>query len=92
MRPERTWYYKDLDELEVCVEVGLMSAAMAAAVRRDAEQAVALIEGWPPPFGSGLDEWRPDPAWPMPLLPAGWEAHASESHYGPMREALVSRN
>ncbi|MDE0445802.1 MAG: DUF402 domain-containing protein [Spirochaetaceae bacterium] len=80
VRADRTWYYKDLDELEVCVEVGLMSAAMAAEVRRDAEQAVALIEGWRTPFDAELEGWRPDPAWSIPLLPAGWEAHASETH------------
>ena len=45
VRPDRTWYYKDLDELDVCVEVGLMSGALADRVRRDAEQAIALIEG-----------------------------------------------
>ena len=79
VRPDRTWYFKDLDQLEVCVEVGLMSAAMAAEVRRDAKQVVALIETWQPPFDAGLEGWRPDPAWPIPLLPAGWEAHASET-------------
>ena len=77
VRPDRTWYFKDLDELEVCVQVGLMGAAMAAEVRRDAEQAVALIEAWQAPFDAGLEGWRPDPAWPLPLLPAGWETHAS---------------
>ncbi|MDE0026043.1 MAG: DUF402 domain-containing protein [Spirochaetaceae bacterium] len=79
VRPDRTWYYKDLDELEVCVEVGLMSAAMATDVRRDAGQAVALIEAWQPPFDAGLEHWRPSPAWPLPLLPAGWQAHGSET-------------
>ena len=79
VRPDRTWYYKDLDELDVCVEVGLMSGALAARVRRDAEQAIALIEGWQAPFAAGLEEWRPDPAWPIPALPPGWDAHPSET-------------
>lgn len=74
---DRTWYYKDQDELDTRVEVGLVPAEAAARVRRDAEQAVALIEGWRPPFDSGLDAWRPDASWPLPVLPAGWQAHAS---------------
>ena len=40
----------------------------------------ALIEGWRTPFDAELEGWRPDPAWSIPLLPAGWEAHASETH------------
>jgi hypothetical protein len=79
VRPDRTWYYKDLDELDVCVEVGLMSVVLADRVRRDAAQAIALIEGWQAPFDAGLEEWRPDPAWPVPALPPGWDAHPSET-------------
>ena len=78
VRRDRSWYYKDQDELNSWVETGLVSAAVAAQVRRDAEQAVALIEGWKAPFAAGLEAWRPDPAWPLPELPAGWEAHPSE--------------
>ena len=76
--PIGTWYYKDLDELDVCVEVGLMSVATAGRVRYDAEQAIALIEAWKAPFDAGLEDWRPDPAWPMPALPPEWDAHPSE--------------
>ena len=55
--------------------VGLMDAD-AARVRGDAEQAVALIEGWQPPLSAGLESWRPDPAWPMPELPPGCPGYA----------------
>jgi predicted RNA-binding protein associated with RNAse of E/G family len=78
VRADRTWYYKDQDELDTRVEVGLVPAEAATRVRRDAEEAVALIEGWQAPFDSGLEHWRPDPVWPVPTLPPGWDAHASE--------------
>ncbi len=77
VRADRTWYYKDQDELDTRIEVGLVPAEAAAEVRRDAEHAVALIEDWQPPFSSGLEHWRPDPAWEVPVLPAGWQAHPS---------------
>jgi hypothetical protein len=77
VRADRTWYYKDQDELDTRVEVGWVTAAAAAEVRRDAEQAVALVEGWLPPFNSGLEQWRPDPAWPVPVLPDEWYMHPS---------------
>ena len=79
VRPDRSWYYKDLDELEVCVEVGLMSGALADRVRRDAAQATALIGAWQTPFDAGLEAWRPDPDWPIPRLPPGWDAHPSQT-------------
>ena len=33
------------------------------------------IEAWQAPFNAERDEWRPDPAWPLPALPPGWDAH-----------------
>jgi len=77
VRADRTWYYKDQDELDTRVEVGLVTAQAAAEVRRDAEHAVALIDGWQRPFSSRLELWRPDPAWAAPVLPAGWQEHPS---------------
>ena len=74
VRADRTWYYKDQDELDARVEVGLVDAQAADPVRRDAEEAIALIENWQAPFDAGLEEWRPDPAWPLPALPPGWNA------------------
>ena len=78
VRPDRSWYYKDQDELDAWVEHGLVNAEAAAEVRRDAAQAVELIEGWQMPFDAGLEDWRPDPAWAAPALPPRWEAHASD--------------
>jgi hypothetical protein len=31
-----------------------------------------MIERWEPPFSDGWENWRPDPAWPLPVLPDGW--------------------
>jgi hypothetical protein len=40
----------------------------AAAVRAEAER---VLEAWP--FPSGWEEFEPDPAWPAPRFPAGWQ-------------------
>ena len=49
-------------------------------VRRDAEQAVALIEGWQPPFSSGLETWRPDSPGPSRSChPGGYASHGDPS-------------
>jgi hypothetical protein len=31
---------------------------------------LGLITEWP--FPTGWEDWRPDPAWPVPELAAGW--------------------
>jgi uncharacterized protein len=59
------WRWKDEDELEEAARRGILDAA---AVRAEGERVLAA---WP--FPTGWEAWRPDPAWPVPQLPAGWE-------------------
>lgn len=63
--PDGAVRWKDEDELEHAARLGLVDAA---AVRAEAERVLA-----DPPWPTGLESWRPDPAWPAPVLPAGWE-------------------
>ena len=64
--PDGSLRWKDEDELEHAAELGLVDEA---AVRAEAERVVAE---WP--FPTGWEDFRPDPAWPIPQLPAGWDA------------------
>jgi hypothetical protein len=63
-RPDGSTRLKDEDELETAAALGLLDAA---AIRRDAER--ALHE---PPWPTGWEDFRPDPAWSPPALPADW--------------------
>jgi len=68
IEPDGKWAWKDEDELQAAVEVGRFTPEEAAAIRAKGERVVCE---WPIP--TGLEAWRPDPAWPIPQLPAGWE-------------------
>nr|MBA2475753.1 DUF402 domain-containing protein [Actinomycetota bacterium] len=57
--------WKDEDELDEAASLGLLDAA---AVRAEAERVLA-----DPPWPTGWEQWRPDPSWPAPRLPAGWD-------------------
>jgi hypothetical protein len=57
--------WKDEDELEQAARLGLLDEA---AVRADAERVLAE-----PPWPTGWEGFRPDPAWPPPELPPGWD-------------------
>jgi hypothetical protein len=65
VRPDGTYRWKDEDELEQAAAAGLLDAE---AVRAEASR---VLEEWP--FPTGWEDWRPDPAWPAPKLPKGWE-------------------
>jgi hypothetical protein len=64
-----SWRWKDEHELAVGVEVGFFSPEQAEAFRAEGERVIAE---WP--FPTGWEEWRADPSWPVPALPAEWEA------------------
>jgi len=66
--PDRRWRWLDEDELEQAVTAGVLSAAEAAGARAEGER---VLEQWP--FPSGWEDFRPDPAWPVPRLPSGWD-------------------
>ena len=68
VEPDGRWEWKDEEELARAIEVGLFDARDAAAARATAERVVA-DRPWP----TGWEEWRPDPQWPLPELPEGWD-------------------
>jgi predicted RNA-binding protein associated with RNAse of E/G family len=72
--PDRSrWWWKDEDELEQAVERGIFTPEQAAAFRREGERAARRLMEGEPPFERDWPTWRPDPRWPIPVLPPGWE-------------------
>jgi hypothetical protein len=59
---------KDADHLEQAVELGILDRRDAEAAHAEAER---VLSAWP--FPTGWESWRPDPAWEVPVLPAGWD-------------------
>lgn len=72
--PDRTWRWKDEDRLAEWVAGGAHTQAEADEFRAHGERVVAeRIEPWASPFDEGWEQWRPDPAWSLPELPADWD-------------------
>jgi hypothetical protein len=63
---DRSLRWKDEDELAHAAGLGLVDAVEVRA------EAALVLEEWP--FPTGWEDFRPDPAWPLPELPPGWEA------------------
>jgi Protein of unknown function (DUF402) len=68
IEPDGRRRWLDEDELEQALTAGLITAEDAAAARREGER--VLSES---PFPTGWEDWRPDPRWEPPGLPAGWD-------------------
>ena len=66
--------WKDEDELEEAARAGYLDAAE---VRAEAERVLAH-----PPWPTGWESFEPDPSWPAPELPAGWDAAPPASRKG----------
>jgi hypothetical protein len=74
--PDRSWQWRDEDEFAQAQAVGLMPAATARRVAEAGRRAVEVIQEWGSPFSDGWQNWRPNPAWPVPALPADWDRPA----------------
>ena len=68
-----SWRWKDEDQFEEIIERGLLPPEHAAPLREEAERAVERILERRPPFDRDWFGWRPDPSWPSPALPEGWD-------------------
>jgi len=68
-----SWAWKDEDELAEAVARGLFTPDEARTFHEDGERAVARIAAHQPPFDRDWSTWRPDPSWPVPELPPGWD-------------------
>jgi hypothetical protein len=69
----REWEWKDEHELEQAVAHGVVSVAGADQIRAEGERVARMIERWESPFCDAWETWRPDPAWPQPVLPDDWD-------------------
>jgi Protein of unknown function (DUF402) len=70
---DRTWSWKDGDELRASVERGLFTPTQAAEIRTEGERAIGRLDARLEPFDDAWIAWRPDPRWPVPRLPPGWD-------------------
>lgn len=70
---DASWSWKDEDELERSVRAGIWTPDDAARIRREGEAVVDRVLERRPPFDRDWRGWRPDPAWPAPELPPGWD-------------------
>jgi len=65
-------HWLDEDELTEAVDTGLMSSEKVAALYKDGEEALVLLQSGKSIFNE-WENWRPDPEWSIPILPEDWD-------------------
>jgi uncharacterized protein DUF402 len=73
VRPDGSWHWKDVDSFERGVRNGVISNEDGTTIRELSRAVAGQIGNLVP---TGWESWQPDPAWPLPELPVGWDAHA----------------
>jgi hypothetical protein len=68
-----SWRLKDEDDLAEAIRRGVIPAQDEPRMRADGERAVRRILDREPPFDRDWTTWRPDPSWPIPVLPDDWD-------------------
>lgn len=66
------WQWKDEHELREAVEIGYLSPEVADEIRSTGEAVIDLV-GSDGAWWFDWNDWVPDPATPVPLLPEGWD-------------------
>jgi hypothetical protein len=69
---DRTWRWKDEDELRTFVAAGVLAEGVAERIREEGLRVALRAEQNEPPFSDPWPEWRPDPSWRSPELPDDW--------------------
>jgi predicted RNA-binding protein associated with RNAse of E/G family len=75
--PDRSWRWKDDDELARSIEIGEYTEEEVASIWRDGEAAVAALERDAPPFCDPWPDWRPPPEWDVPTVLPAWDDGAA---------------
>ena len=70
---DRSWRWKDEDELALFVELGAFDDELPARLREEGLRVAGKAERGEPPFSEPWHVWRPEPGWSLPELPRGWD-------------------
>ena len=68
-----SWRWKDEDLLEASVATGRFTAEEVAEIRAEGERVAADLDAGRRWWSDDWRTWEPDPSWPVPELPEGWE-------------------
>jgi uncharacterized protein DUF402 len=81
VQPDRSWHWKDADEFAYHLAYpDVYWVDDPAAVWKEGERVIGLVEAGQFPFDGTRTAFRPDPQWTVPAgMPAGWDRARADS-------------
>ena len=73
VRPDRSYYWNDLDQMEDLLDAGVYSQDQAAALVNAGKEVIALVEAGLSPFDDEWREWTAPAGLQPPEAPEGWQ-------------------
>jgi protein associated with RNAse G/E len=80
--PDRSWRWKDREDLDTAIERGILPAEVRDTLLAEADAVLRQCAAGSGPFDPRWIDWTPKPEWGIPELPAGyrkdgraWTAH-----------------
>ncbi|MDE2860264.1 MAG: DUF402 domain-containing protein [Chloroflexota bacterium] len=73
VEPDLSWSWKDRDEFDELVRRGWFTDKEYTAVLAEAQAMARIVTEKGPPFSDDWELWRPDPSWPVPVMPDDWD-------------------
>jgi hypothetical protein len=70
---QSAWQWKDEDEFEEAIAIGVYSAEEAQAIRAEGEKVIRQFLAGQSPFCDGWENWSPPAEWDIPDMPEGWD-------------------
>lgn len=70
IEPDRSWHWKDWDELVEAERLGLFTRDEAEAIRAEGRRVIGELDRLIP---TGWEDWRLDPSVELPMLPEDWD-------------------
>jgi hypothetical protein len=73
VRPDRTYYWKDEDQMAELIARGTYTEQEAHEIREHGRAVIELVERAQPPFDDEWPEWEPSPDLVLDNIPDGWQ-------------------
>jgi hypothetical protein len=73
VNPARSYRWKDEEQMQRLIELGIYTEADAEEVRAAGREVIELIEAGLPPFDDEWRDWRPTTGLVVGAMPEGWQ-------------------
>jgi len=73
INPDLSWRWKDVDDYQKAIDQGIILPEWACEIEKAKEEIFDRLENRKYPYDGSWLNWKPDPSWSSPKLPANWD-------------------